>query len=39
MHVLARIKPEFSRDPEGLRPNDSFHRECEKLFPGYRAAA
>jgi class 3 adenylate cyclase len=39
MHFLARIKPEFSRDPEGLRPNDGFHRECERLFPGYRAAA
>ncbi|HET6157807.1 MAG TPA: adenylate/guanylate cyclase domain-containing protein [Dongiaceae bacterium] len=37
MHYLARIKPEFSRDPEGLRPNDAFHRECERLFPGYRA--
>lgn len=39
MHFLSRIKPEFSRDPEGLRPNDAFHRECEKLFPGYRAVA
>lgn len=38
MHFLARIKPEFSRDPEGLKPNDAFHRECERLFPGYRAA-
>jgi len=37
MHFLARIKPEFSRDPGGLRPNDAFHHECEKLFPGYRA--
>ena len=36
MHFLTRIKPEFSRDAEGLRPNDAFHRECEKLFPGYR---
>lgn len=39
MHFLTRIKPEFSRDPEGLRPNDAFHRECEKLFPGYRTVA
>jgi class 3 adenylate cyclase len=39
MHFLTRIKPELSRDPEGLRPNEAFHRECEKLFPGYRAAA
>src|SRR5690242_3264345 len=39
MHFLTRIKPEFSRDPEGLRPNDAFHRECERLFPGYKAVA
>ncbi len=39
MHFLTRIKPEFSRDPEGMRPNDAFHRECERLFPGYGAAA
>lgn len=39
MHFLTRIKPEFSRDPDGLRPNDAFHHECEKLFPGYRAVA
>lgn len=39
MHFLNRIKPEFSRDADGLRPNDAFHRECERLFPGYRAAA
>jgi len=37
MHFLSRIKPEFSRDAEGLHPNEAFHRECEKLFPGYRA--
>ncbi len=39
MHFLTRIKPEFSRDAEGLRPNEGFHHECERLFPGYRAAA
>ena len=39
MHFLTRIKPEFSRDVEGLRPNEAFHHECERLFPGYRAAA
>jgi adenylate cyclase len=39
MHFVTRIKPEFSRDAEGLRPNDAFHHECERLFPGYRAAA
>jgi adenylate cyclase len=39
MHFLSRIKAEFSRDAEGLRPNDAFHRECERLFPGYKAAA
>ena len=39
MHFLNRIKSEFSRDAEGLRPNDAFHHACERLFPGYRAAA
>jgi adenylate cyclase len=39
MYFLTRIKAEFSRDAEGLRPNEAFHRECERLFPGYRAAA
>jgi class 3 adenylate cyclase len=39
MHFLARIKPEFSRDPEGLHPSEAFHRECERLFPGYKAVA
>jgi class 3 adenylate cyclase len=39
MHFLKRIKPEFSRDPDGLHPNEAFHRECEKLFSGYRAVA
>jgi adenylate cyclase len=39
MHFLTRIRPEFSRDTEGLHPNEAFHRECEKMFPGYRMAA
>jgi class 3 adenylate cyclase len=39
MHFLARIKPELSRDAEGMHPNEAFHRECEKLFPGYRMVA
>lgn len=39
MYFLTRIKPEFARDAEGLHPNDAFHRECERLFPGYRAVA
>jgi adenylate cyclase len=39
MHFLTRIKPEFSRDPEGLRPNDAFHHTCERLFPGYKPVA
>jgi class 3 adenylate cyclase len=39
MHFVTRIKPEFSRDVEGLRANDAFHHACERLFPGYRAAA
>ena len=39
MHYLRRIRPEFARDPDGSKPNEAFHRECERLFPGYRAAA
>ena len=39
MHFVTRIKPEYSRDADGLRPNDAFHHACERLFPGYRAAA
>ena len=38
MHFLTRIKREFSRDADGLQPNEAFHRECEKLFSGYRVA-
>ena len=37
MHFLTGIKPELARDPEGLRPSEAFHRECERLFSGYRA--
>jgi adenylate cyclase len=39
MYFLSRIRPEFARDADGLHPNEAFHRECEKLFPGYRVAA
>jgi class 3 adenylate cyclase len=39
MHFLTRIKREFARDADGLQPNEAFHRECEKLFSGYRAVA
>jgi hypothetical protein len=39
MLYLMRIKPELSRDDAGHMPNDAFHRESAKLFPGYVAAA
>ncbi len=39
MYYLTRIKPALSRDELGHVPNESFHRESAKLFPGYVAAA
>jgi class 3 adenylate cyclase len=39
MFYLLRIKPELSRDEAGHLPNEAFHRESAKLFPGYVAAA
>ena len=38
MSFLTGIKQELSND-EGRTPNDTFHRECERLFSGYVAAA
>lgn len=38
MAFLTGIKQELS-DDGGWTPNDAFHRECEKLFSGYTAAA
>jgi len=35
MHYLVRIKPELSREGAGRVPNDAFHHECARLFPGY----
>jgi len=35
MYYLTRIKPEFAGDDGGLSPNDAFHHECQRLFPGY----
>lgn len=37
MHFLTRLKPEFAQDATGHLPNDAFHRECARLFPGYQA--
>jgi hypothetical protein len=31
MFFLNRLKPEFSRDPAGHRPNESFGAEYERL--------
>jgi class 3 adenylate cyclase len=39
MHYLIRIKPGLSRDDTGHVASDAFHRECERLFPGYVAPA
>jgi adenylate cyclase len=38
MYFLNRIKPAFSRDSEGLVPNDAFLDACATLFPGYAPA-
>ena len=38
MSFLTGIKQELSNDG-GRTPNESFHRECERLFSGYVAAA
>jgi adenylate cyclase len=35
MYYLRRIKPPFARDELGHGPNEAFHRESAKLFPGY----
>jgi class 3 adenylate cyclase len=34
MYFLSGIKPEFASN-ELHTPNDAFHRECERIFPGY----
>jgi adenylate cyclase len=35
MFFLNRLKPEFSRDPEGRMPNDQFAAECNRLLTGF----
>jgi len=35
MYYLSRIKSALSQDGQGHVPNAAFHRECERLFPGY----
>ncbi len=35
MFFLNRLKPEFSRDPEGRTPNPSFAAECNRLLTGF----
>jgi adenylate cyclase len=35
MYFLNRIRPELSRDAEGIVPNGAFLGECARLFPGY----
>jgi len=37
MHFLTRLRPDFARDAAGHLPNEAFHRECTRLFPGYQA--
>jgi class 3 adenylate cyclase len=35
MFFLNRLKPEFSRDPEGRMPNEKFTAECNRLVTGF----
>jgi hypothetical protein len=35
MFFLNRLKPEFSRDPEGRAPNQNFAAECNRLLTGF----
>jgi adenylate cyclase len=35
MFFLSRLKPEFSRDPEGRMPNQNFTAECSRLVTGF----
>ena len=35
MFFLNRLKPEFSRDPEGRTPNQNFAIECNRLLTGF----
>jgi class 3 adenylate cyclase len=35
MFFLNRLKPEYSRDPEGRTPNQNFAAECGRLLTGF----
>ena len=35
MFFLNRLKPEFSRDPDGRMPNEKFAAECNRLLTGF----
>ena len=37
MFFLNRLKPEFSRDPEGRSPNQNFAAERNRLLTGFSA--
>ena len=37
MYFVNRIKPEFSADPEGLKPNDMFEQRFGKLMRVYES--
>jgi adenylate cyclase len=39
MYFLTRIKPQMSRDEFGYLPNEAFHHEAARLFPGYVAGS
>jgi adenylate cyclase len=35
MFFLDRLKPGFSRDPEGRTPNQAFASECNRILTGF----
>ena len=37
MYFVNRLKPEFSSDPNGLKPNDTFQKQFGKLLRVYEA--
>jgi adenylate cyclase len=35
MFFLNRLRPEYSRDPDGRAPNQSFATECNRVLTGF----
>jgi hypothetical protein len=35
MFLLNRLRPEYSRDADGRKPNEIFVTECDRLLSGF----